>query len=56
MGREKEEQIVRDERERARARQEGYVCDICGSALLESAERRRKLCARCAKQMDDNST
>jgi hypothetical protein len=55
VGREKEEQIVREEPANARARQDGFVCDVCGGALLESIERRQKLCTSCAKQMADDS-
>jgi hypothetical protein len=52
MGREKEEQIIREERARERAKAEGKVCGICGEPLLTSAERSRGLCAQCQRTMD----
>jgi hypothetical protein len=45
MGREKEEQVVREERARQRAREVGHVCWVCGQPLLTSEERTSKTCA-----------
>ncbi len=48
MGRQKEEQLEREEQ----ARMHAPKCDICGQPLLASKERASKICASCAKAMD----
>jgi hypothetical protein len=52
MGREKEERIVREDRARMRARDEGKVCGACAAPLLRAEERARGICDRCQATMD----
>jgi hypothetical protein len=46
MGYAKEQMIIREERARERARQNGHVC-ACSEPLLTARERSRGLCLRC---------
>lgn len=46
MGYEKEQMIVREERARERARENGHIC-VCGEPLLTAKERTAGLCSRC---------
>jgi hypothetical protein len=52
MGREKEEQIVREERARQRARDEGDICGACGEPLLTEDEQFEGVCDRCQAIMN----
>ena len=47
MGREKEEQIIREENAQRAARRSGKVCVYCAAPLMSGNERSRGSCNRC---------
>ena len=52
MGWEKEQQIVREERARQRARNDGNICGVCAQPLLTARERSSGVCAGCCHTME----
>jgi len=51
MGQEKEAMIVREERARARAKDDGQVC-VCGEPLLTEKEQSDGLCVHCKEEIE----
>jgi len=52
MGYEKEQQIVREEQARQRAKEEGKVCGVCGAPLIATRERSSGVCGNCDNTMN----
>ena len=54
MGREKEEQIEREEARRRQAESDGRRCDYCGAVIPYGTDRQSGACPACVGAMRDD--